>query len=151
MYKRILVAVDDTPVSRLAMKQAIKLAEDQKAKLCISYVADEYVPAGEGVPVDFKKQEAASRKKGKEILKKMLLMTKNTSVQVTGHLIEITERSDHVSQAIISYAKKWRADLIVLGSHRRGRLKRLILGSVADEIIQKTSIPVHLIRQRKKK
>ena len=63
MYKRILVAVDDSDISKQAMKSAVTLARDFKATLCILYVADEFLEAGEGIGVDFKKHEENVRKK----------------------------------------------------------------------------------------
>jgi len=129
------------------MKEAIKLAADQKAKLCFAYVADEHVPVGEGVAIDFKKHDATVRKEGKALLEKVLRIAQTEKVSVESHLIEIIEPGNHISQAIVDYAAKWRADLIVIGTRGHRGLKRFLLGSVADELIQKTSVPVHLVRR----
>lgn len=151
MYKRILVAIDDSPVSRLALKEAAKLAKDQKAKLCVTYVADEFVPAGEGAGINFKKHDAEIRKKSKAFLRKMTDLVRSPKISVKEHLIEITEPGHHVAHALSDFATKWSADLIVLGTAGRRGLQRLILGSVSDELILQAQVPVHVVRHLKRK
>lgn len=146
MYSRILIAVEDSDISRLAIKEAIKLAKDQRAKLCIIYVADEFIPAGEGVHVDFKEHELSKRKQGRAILNEMVKIARHEKVNVESHLIEVTESNSHIPGKIIEEATKWKADLIVLGTHGRSGLSRLLLGSITEEIIRNTQIPVHVIR-----
>ena len=151
MYKRILVAVDDTPISRLAYKEAVKLAIDQKAKLCIAYVADEFVPVGEGVAIDFKRHDGEIRKQSKLFLKKMGKLAHTDKIDIKEQLIEISEPGHHVAHAINKFANRWKADLVVLGTRGNRGLKRLILGSVADELIEITKVPVQVVRGLKKK
>ena len=146
MYSRILVAVDDSETSKLALQEAVKLAHDQNARLCIVYVLDEFVPAGEGVPVDFKKYESSIKKEGKLVLNEMIELAKKSHNQIESHLVEIVEPNDSIPTKILAEADKWGADLIVLGTHGRSGLPRLLLGSVAEEVIRNTTVPVHLVR-----
>lgn len=146
MYSRILTAVDDSDISKLAIQEAIKLALDQQAKLCIVYVVDEFIPAGEGVPVDFKENEALKRKQGQSILNEMVMLARNENIDVESNLIEITESNSPIPEKIIEAAKKWKADLIVLGTHGRSGLSRLLLGSVAEEVMRNAHVPVHIVR-----
>ncbi len=148
MYSRILVAIDDSEISKLALQEAIKLAKDQRAILRIIYVADEFIPAGEGVHVDFKKHETLVKKQGKAILKEMLAIARKSHHKVEGHLIEINEPTK-ISEKIIDEAKKWDAELIVLGTHGRSGLPRLLLGSVAEEVMRNSTVPVHIVRMQK--
>jgi nucleotide-binding universal stress UspA family protein len=151
MYSRILVAVDNSRASLLAMKEAVKLAKNQHAKLRIVYVVDEFIPVAEGIAINFKKYEIAQRKEGKIILSKMLGLALKANVSARSHLIEMQESSDLIPKKIMRDAKKWHADLIVIGTHGRRGLHRLLLGSIAEEIIRISHIPVHLIREQKKK
>lgn len=146
VYSRILIAVDDTDISKLAMKEAIKLAKDQKATLIIIYIADEFIPTGEGVPVDFKQHENAVRKKGRTILNKMISPVRRTKIPYESHLVEITESNERIPEKIIKEAKNRNADLIVLGTHGREGLSRLLLGSVAEEVVRNAPVPVHLVK-----
>lgn len=150
LYSRILIAVDDTDISKLAMEEAIKLAKDQKATLIIIYIADEFIPAGEGVPIDFKEHENLLRKKGRTILNKMIAPVRRTKISYESHLIEITESSDKIAVKIIEEAKKRNADLIVMGTHGRAGLSRLILGSVAEEVVRNAPVPVQLVKTQDK-
>lgn len=149
MYSRILVAVDNSRVSMLAMHEAIKLAKDQQAKLRIVYVVDEFIPISEGVHIDFKEHEEKQRIQGKLILKEMLDLAHKASVTAESHLIEMNESNDLIAKKIIEDAKKWRADLIVMGTHGRKGIHRFFLGSVAEEVMRDTHIPIHLIREQK--
>jgi len=148
MYSRIFVAVDDSEVSKLAINEAIKFAKNQQAKLCIVYVADEFIQGGEGVYVDFKEHEAEVKRQGQILLNEMITLARKTHHDVEQKLIEITEPNQKVSDTIITEANNWRADLIVLGTHGRGGLPRLLLGSVAEEVMRNTSIPVHIVPQQ---
>ena len=146
MYTRILIAVDDSEPSLLAMKEAIKLAKDQGATLCIVYVAVMFVPAGEGIPTDFKKHEAEKRKQGQSVLKKMLALAHRAKISAKTQLVEVVEAERPIAKVIIIEAEKWKADLIVLGTHGRTGLPRLLLGSVAEEVVRNTTIPIHLVK-----
>ncbi len=148
VYSRILIAVDDTEISRLAMEEAIKLAKDQKATLIIIYIADEFVPAAEGVPVDFKQHESIIRKKGRTILNKMIAPVRRSKIPYESHLIEITESSERISVKIVEETKKRKADLIVVGTHGREGLSRLLLGSVAEEVVRNAPVPVQLVKSQ---
>lgn len=146
MYSRILVAVDDSEISKLALREAINLTQDQSAKLRIVYVADEFIAGGEGVSVDFKKYEETKKNEGQEILKEMINLVQNDKIEIETHLIEIQDSSDSIPEKIIAEADQWHADLIILGSHGRSGLSRLLHGSIAEEVIRKAKIPVHVVK-----
>ncbi len=146
MYSHIFVAVDDSEPSLLAMEEAIKLAKDQGAKLGMIYVAEMFIPAGEGIPIDFKKHEEEIIEKGKAILKKMLALAHHSNIPVETQIMKVIDSERHIAETIVKEAENWHADLIVLGTHGRSGLSRLLLGSTAEEVIRKTSIPVHLVR-----
>jgi nucleotide-binding universal stress UspA family protein len=60
----------------------------------------------------------------------------------------LPRRGRHVSDVILSTAKKWRADLVVMGTHGRRGLNRLLLGSDAERVLRGTPIPLLLVRDR---
>jgi len=146
IYKRILVAVDGSETSTLAMQEAIHLAKDQKATLRIIYVADNFVVVGDGVPFDFKQYENAVRGYGLSILSNMESIAQKAGVSVESGIIENTEHSVRIPEKIVDEASTWRADLLVIGTHGRRGFSRLVLGSVAEGVIRIASIPVLLIR-----
>jgi nucleotide-binding universal stress UspA family protein len=66
-----------------------------------------------------------------------------------GHTIEAVVRGGHPQTAIVDEAKKWRADLIVLGSHGRTGLTRLLMGSVAQSVVIHAPCSVEVMRLKK--
>lgn len=151
IYSRILIAVDDKDISKKAMQEAIQLTKDQKAKLFIIYIADEFLPAGEGVPVDFTKHSKSVRKHGLSILKSMSTLATKAKIKFKTHMIEIKESAPNIAEKIIEQAQTFEADLIILGTHGRTGLSRLFLGSVAEEVVRKSNIPVQLVKAKEKK
>lgn len=148
-YKRILVAVDGSEASTLAMQEAIKLAKDQQAILRIIYVADEFVIVGDGVPFDFTQYENAVRGYGLSILNKMESLAQEAGISVESGIIENTEHSVRIPEKIVQEATNWQADLLVIGTHGRHGFSHLVLGSVAEGVIRMASIPVLLVRGKK--
>lgn len=149
-YKRILVAVDGSETSTLAMQEAISLAKDQRAALKIIYVADEFVIVGDGVRFDFEQYENAVRGYGLTILNEMESLAKKAGVTVENSIIENTGHSVRIPEKIVTETNAWQADLLVIGTHGRRGFSRLLLGSVAEGIIRIASIPVLLIRSKNK-
>lgn len=148
-YKRILVAVDGSETSTLAMQGAITLAKDQQATLRIIFVVDEFVVVGDGVPFDFEQYENAVRGHGLSILNKMESLARTAGIPVESSIIENTEHSVRIPEKIIHEADAWHADLLVLGAHGRRGFSHLFLGSVAEGVIRIASTPVLLIRSKK--
>lgn len=146
VYKKILVAVDGSETSTLAMQEAINLAKDQQATLRIIYVADAFVVVGDGVHFDFEQYENAVRGYGMAILNKMESLAQKAGVTVESGIIENTEHSVRIPEKIVQDANAWQADLLVVGTHGRRGFNRLVLGSVAEGIIRMASTPVLLVR-----
>lgn len=146
IYKKILVAVDGSETSTLAMQEAINLAKDQQATLRIIYVADAFVVVGDGVHFDFEQYENAVRGYGMAILNKMESLAQKAGVTVESGIIENTEHSVRIPEKIVQDANAWQADLLVVGTHGRRGFNRLVLGSVAEGIIRMASTPVLLVR-----
>ena len=143
-YKRILVPVDGSPTSAKGLKAAIKLARENRAKLCLLHVAEEYaafatleVGANVGPMLDAIK--AGARK---------TLARVERSARAAGSRPEsvlVEDLGGRVADAIVRQAKRWRADLIVIGTHGRRGVKRVLLGSDADLVVRYSPVPVLLV------
>jgi nucleotide-binding universal stress UspA family protein len=149
MYKRILVPVDGSHTSTLGLSEAIKLCKDQKAELRLIHVVDELIIAG-GMDgsADFSGNLIKSLREGGETI----LKTAEALVQKRGLNSESAILENFGSQAaslIVEDAKKWKADLIVLGTHGRRGIKRLVMGSDAEEIVRTSPVPILLIRSKR--
>jgi len=145
VYQRILVAVDGSGTSDLAVREAAKLAKDLGATLRLVNVADEVVldmyrefapPDGFG---------ATARRAGVKVLEAAQALARKGGVEAETRLVEITTFGRRVPDMIAEEAKAWPADVIVIGTHGRRGVSHLLLGSVAEGVMRGTSIPVLLI------
>jgi nucleotide-binding universal stress UspA family protein len=148
MFKRILVPVDGSRTSGLGLEQAIRLAKDQRAVLYLLHVIDERVITQnlEGGAAEIDRLFDSLRASGKQILANAEAQARKKRVRVKAVLVENIIRS--VADVIVGQAKKVRADLIVLGTHGRRGVSRLVMGSDAEGVVRTTSVPVLLVRSR---
>jgi len=157
MYKRILVAIDGSNTSILALNEAIKLAKDQRSSLRLIHVLDPILismviqqrPGRRLVEapnvVEYRKlYEAAAQK----IIADGSAIARQAGIEPDAALVGLNTLSQHVYDVIEHEAKRWRADLIVIGTHGRRGIRRLLLGSVAEGLTRVASKPVLLIRGR---
>jgi len=148
MYKRILVAVDGSNTSRLALAEATKLAKDQRANLRLIYIADE-MPGYMADPLVSGKLQQEIRNEvrqiGRRILANCSAKPKQARISFDTKLIVNSDPRRRIGDFINGEAKRWRANLIVIGTHGRLGLNRLALGSVAEAVIRLAKRPVLVI------
>ena len=147
MYKRILVAVDGSKTSNLALKEAIGLAKDQHATLRLIHVIDEasiYMMAE--MPYAIDEYQKSMREAGRKALMKCADQAKAARVKFDTKLAFTMTRS--IGDAINQEAKRWSANLIVIGTHGRRGFDRLVLGSVAERVIRTAVKPTLIIHGR---
>jgi nucleotide-binding universal stress UspA family protein len=143
MFKRILVAVDASEISNLALQAAIRLASEQQASLRIAHVIDTTDINSEHL--DQSGMLESLTKNGQSILGKAEAAATAAGVAVETSLVKIETMNQRISEAIASEAEAWPADLIVIGTHGRRGLTRLFLGSVAEGTARLATKPVLLI------
>ena len=144
-YKRILVPVDGSPTSNAGLKEALKLARSQHAKLCLLHVVDEMVvfnvPEG-AINVGPVIEEL--KRGGRRVLQKAQKLAAARGVRAESDLRE--SAGVRVADIITGRARRWRADLIVMGTHGRRGVNRMLLGSDAELVVRNASAPVLLVR-----
>jgi len=143
MFKRILVAVDASEISNLALQAAIRLASEQQASLRIAHVIDTTDINSEHL--DHSSMLESLTQNGQSILGKAETTATAAGVAVETSLVKIETMNQRISEAIASEAEAWPADLIVIGTHGRRGLTRLFLGSVAEGTARLATKPVLLI------
>jgi nucleotide-binding universal stress UspA family protein len=141
MIKNILCPIDRSPSSLQALGYAIALARWQSARLNLLEVIEEIPPPGvsrvpkrDGVPKE-------ARTALERDLRRVLTARRCSDVKV-----EISMRKGNVVQEILAQAKTSRSDLVVVGSHGRGGVQRLVLGSVAEKVLRLATCPVLTVR-----
>jgi nucleotide-binding universal stress UspA family protein len=140
-YLRILVAVDGSAASGKGLREAIRLAQKERAELVIMHVVNDFFPSYRAMLVDVHQQ---MQKQAKEILAKAQTLAHREGVEAQTILRKAF--SGGAAPAIVREAKKQRADLIVLGTHGRRGMVRLVLGSDAEEVARNAPVPVLLVR-----
>lgn len=146
MFKRILVAVDGSDTADQALQEAIKLAKELQAQLRIVHAVDTVnINLGEEFPNPSEIADAMTRS-GQEILRKAGAVARAAGIPVETRLIEIDTLGHRIPEMIAADAEAWPADLIVICTHGRRGLSRLLLGSVAEGVVRVATKPVLLIR-----
>ncbi len=148
MYRRILVPVDGSNASLIGLRQALSLARDQNARVRIVNVIDEAVM----VPVMMDPSAAvytdvigSLRDEGQKVLAKARAEAERSGVQAEA--VQVASRARPVSDIILAEARRFKADVIVMGTHGRRGLNRLLLGSDAERVLRDSPIPVLLTRR----
>ena len=145
MYQRILIPVDGSHTSTLGLQEAIRIAIDQRARLFLLSIVDELVIAQnfEGL-INAGDLIDALRDAGNKALKNALALVQKHDLKAESVVIETV--GDRVADIIVREAKKWKADLIVMGTHGRRGFNRMVLGSDAEGVLRMAPVPVLMVR-----
>ena len=147
MYKHILVAVDGSDTSNLALQEAVKLAKEQQAALRLVHVVDEtpaYMTMDTAYSIaDYQK---AIREAGQKMLATSVTAVRQAGVEVDTKFVILDRLPQRICDAINEEAKRWPADLIIIGTHGRHGFNHMLLGSVAEGVIRLAAKPVLVIR-----
>lgn len=145
MYQRILVPIDGSPTSERGLKEAVRLAKEQRARLCLIHVIDQSVmPTLPSSGLYVRTVLEAMRRSGEIVLQHAMNAVKAEGVDADSRMVE--NFMGRVAEAIVDEAGKWRADLIVMGTHGRRGVSHLFLGSDAEMVVRMSDVPVLLVR-----
>jgi nucleotide-binding universal stress UspA family protein len=157
MFQRILIPIDGSKTSQQALKRGIALAAEQGAALRllhvheVSVLSDIYasqtasgLTAAPNVKA-LEKFEADLEKRSKSLLQQATALAEKAGVaKVDGKMVNAGMRK--AARLIVDDAAKWKADLIVMGTHGRSGFDHLVFGSVAEGVMRSATAPVMLIR-----
>ncbi len=146
MYQRILIATDGSKLSEIAVSSGIELAELTGAQIIALNVLPRYPlsywEGGMAVSMDVGKVEKEWAENGQAIVDAVAASAVAHGVKAKA----VTVKSDLVAEAIITAAKKHKCDLIVMASHGRKGIKRLLMGSETLHVLTHSHIPVLVLR-----
>lgn len=147
MVERILVATDDSKLSRKAVKAAIELAGATGAQLVALHVVPRYpLSYFEGAvalpPQEVARVEKEWADKGRAIVNAVADAAEKAGVTARASIAT----SDSVAEAIIAAARKHKCDMIVMASHGRKGISRVLLGSETQHVLTHSQIPVLVLR-----
>ena len=140
MYKRILVALDDSVSARLALEEALKLAHAADAMLMVACVVShdlcDLVGGVNG-------QEAGDAGAHRQ-LDHVRDLCERSGVQCITQIIDAHGAS--IPGALMQAAQAFDADLIVMGAHGPRGVRRHLIGSVAETVLRSSHVPVLTVR-----
>jgi nucleotide-binding universal stress UspA family protein len=147
MYERILVATDGSPLSDKAVQHALSLAKISGATLIALRVVPRYPRSylEGGATVDITEIKRIETQWSEQAQAQL------ASIKAEGKAMGVTvktsvAKSDLVAESIITAAEKQDADLIVMASHGRKGIKRLLLGSETQHVLTHSGKPVLVLR-----
>ena len=147
MFTRIMLATDGSKLSQKAVKSAIDLASQFNAELVAVKVIPRYVQTYfEGsftvADIDVKSIEAQWAAGAQVVLDKIATSATAKGVSVKTSVI----KSDDIADGLVKAANKMKVDLIVMASHGRKGVKRLLLGSETQNVLTHSEVPVLVLR-----
>jgi len=144
MYDKILLPTDGSDASVAAAERAIGLAKLAAAALRALYVREPYPYAGigEASRAALLEYEAATHQHADEAFARIATLAKAQGVAFSTAIEEGHSPAEHIVEA----AKDWGADVIVMGSHGRSGMARVLLGSVAGKVLMLSHIPVLIVK-----
>lgn len=151
MYNNIVVAIDGSSTADHAFREALKIA-DSNTKITAVAVLDNPLQSystPSSISINFDEAHAQFHRIADEILEHAeaeALRIANMKIKTC--LVDMGRNSGHndIAPAISRVADDYHADLIVIGTHGRSGIKRFFLGSVAEQLIRQSHLPVLLIR-----
>ncbi|MEY3871440.1 MAG: hypothetical protein RLZZ296_435 [Pseudomonadota bacterium] len=149
MYQRILVPVDGSETATKAMITALQMARDSGGQVHLVHVVEGMTPlaadpygaySGEVIEI--------MRQSGSKILEDALEVAKAAGVPADTELFD--NFGERLAEVVADAASRFKADLIVVGTHGRRGIGRMMLGSGAEQIIRLAPVPVLVIRHSEK-
>jgi len=143
-YKQLLVPVDFSAASLQALAAARALAKTNGAELHLLHSVDDVAWRYLGYPLDALAQvQTAVTTSANEQLRELAIREQRDGLAVETTLVV----SARPASAIVEYAREHRIDLIVMGTHGRGAMLRMMIGSVAEQVVRTAPCPVMVVRE----
>lgn len=144
MFKHILLATDGSDSAEHAARKALELARIHGAHVTAAYVVDPYpyIGIGEVNPLAFQSYMSAAQDSSTKVFVALADQAAAAGVQFQARLVENMQ----AARGIVELGDDLAVDLIVIGSHGRSGVQKLVLGSVAGKVVALSSRPVMVVR-----
>ena len=144
MYQHILVPVDGSATSERALEEALRLGQQQAAQLELVHVLADIRLMEANSYINYAEMKETMKNSGRKILAKAQTVVQEAGMAADTKLLDAS--GERIANVIIEEARRWPADLIVIGTHGRSGFSRVLFGSVAEGVVRTSHIPVLLIR-----
>jgi nucleotide-binding universal stress UspA family protein len=139
-FKKILIAVDGEPIAAHAVDVGTELAGLADAEVALIHVIDPELVNAADTGVQPAVLEAGARDEAHSLIDGF-----RNRISLKSPVLAFAPIGGAASE-IVQAGKDWPADLIVIGSHGRGGIRRALLGSVAEGVMRQASCPVLVVR-----
>jgi nucleotide-binding universal stress UspA family protein len=149
MYKRILVAIDGSQAAKLAFEEALKIAQAAQATVMAVFVAEhvaQMVDVGTGL-VEEQATGTAATEAAMATLEDARALFEQRNVR--GITRTIDAYGEDIVTVLCRVAEECETDLVVMGTHGRHGIGRIVLGSVAEAFLRRAGMPVLLVRRER--
>lgn len=146
MYKRVLVAVDGSETSTKALVSALQLARESGGQVRIVHMVEGLTPMavdpyGSAWSADLLD---SLKKGGQQVLTDALDIARAAGVPADTELFD--NFGERLAECVVDAAQRFEADVVVVGTHGRRGMGRLLLGSGAEQIVRLAPVPVLVVR-----
>ncbi|MBB3262111.1 nucleotide-binding universal stress UspA family protein [Paraburkholderia bannensis] len=148
MYSSILVAIDGSKTASHALDTSIRLALDSQAQLMPLYVIDLPVMVYDVPGFDPSIMRDAYFEERRLLCVEAQAKMITAGVQGIARSVEASLVAEDIAHCIVRVAAEFNADLIIMGTHGRRGVRRLVLGSVAERVLRIAQCPILLIPSR---
>lgn len=146
MYQRILVPIDGSETSHAGLLEAVRLAKMTGAQLRLLHAVDEmpFAMSAQGYAAMSADVLGLLREAGEKILQDGRALATDSGIAADTALFDV--HAGRLCDLVADEARHWGADLIVMGTHGRRGVGRLLLGSDAEQILRTAPVSVLLVR-----
>ena len=142
MFKDILLPTDGSRGAAEAVNCAVAIAKKFDSTIHVLFVVEPPRFQDIGATAAMNDILRAIREAGQDIVRETVKLIQDSGVIA----VEEVLREGHPAEEILNYARESGMDLIVMGTHGRRGLGRLLLGSVTEEVVRTSEIPVLTVR-----
>lgn len=151
--KKVLIAIDYNPSSQKVAESGYELAKLMGAEVCLIHVMSEMAHYGMRYPTFMGYEGYDTGAVDIEMINEMQKVTEDYLKSAARHLNDpnvITHLAEgDAANVLLEYCEQWNADLLVMGTHSHSALEKLLMGTVASSVLEKTNIPVYMVPVKK--
>lgn len=149
MYKRILVALDGSETSTRALTAALQLARQVGGRVRLVHVVElAYLGGFDPYGASSAELLKVIRENGAKVLSDGMAIAGSAGVEAESVLFD--NFGERLADVMADEARRWDSDLIVVGTHGRRGMGRVLMGSGAEQIIRLAPVPVLVFRSPEK-
>lgn len=145
MFEQILVAIDGSKIGQRALEIALEEARVWKARVHVIYVVETGLFSSLPMDSTWEIMYSMLEKEGQDVL-----ATAKKSADAKGVTMEVHVRQGHAGNEIVKASSEYNADLVIVGSHGKSEVDRLLLGSVSSFVVSNSKVAVLVVRPSRK-